>query len=290
MSRQAHNIRIGPAGWSYDDWKGVVYPVNMPKSLHGLTYLSRFFDTLEINTSFYHPPNDRNCESWIRKVESNPHFKFTLKLWQGFTHKRDTWPTNEETSAFLKGIDPFVKEDKLGAILIQFPWSFKRTIKNRQWLTRIIDTFSEYPMALEVRHSSWDHPDFYTSLNQYKVAFCNIDQPIFKDSLPPTEKVTSNIAYIRLHGRNKANWFRENASRNERYDYLYSQKELLVWIDRIERIRLEADEIYVITNNHYRGQAVVNAMELQEGMGLLELNVPRHLLDAYPRLERSLSR
>lgn len=278
-------IRIGTAGWSYEDWKGIVYPQGMPKTLHPLEYLCGFFDTIEVNSSFYRPPNPVHVKSWVKKVAANTGFQFTFKLWERFTHQRDTWPTDAEIALFTQGIAPAVDAGRLGAVLIQFPWSFKRTPENRQWLARELDTFSAYPLALEIRHASWNVPEVYAGLAERRVAFCNIDQPLFQNSLAPTEQVTARVGYVRLHGRNAADWFREDASRDERYNYLYSKNELEQWLRMIRRMRKLAEEIYVITNNHYEGQAVVNAFELRHDLEGTLQPVPECLLKTYPRLE-----
>lgn len=277
-------IRVGTAGWSYDDWKGIVYPPDMPRSLHPLEYLSGFFDTVEVNASFYRPPDPRHGESWLRKVAANPRFMFTFKLWERFTHQRDAWPSPAELRQFCDGIAPVMDAGKLGALLVQFPWSFKRTGENRQWLARVLDAFAEYPLALEIRHASWNRPEVYAGLAERKVAFCNIDQPLFADSLSPSAKVTARVGYVRLHGRNALDWFREDAGRDERYNYLYSRQELEQWLRMVQRMRKLAEEIYVITNNHYEGQAVVNAFELKRDLEDRPQRVPECLLKAYPRL------
>ena len=257
----------------------------MPRDLHPLTYLSEFFDTVEINSSFYRPPAPRNCASWVEKVTGNPRFKFAVKLWQRFSHERESEPTTDDVRAFCEGIEPLVSSGVLGAILVQFPWSFKRTRENRVWLANVIDMLSGYPLAVEVRHDSWDLPEVYEAFAERGVAFCNIDHPIFSGSLKPAARVTARLAYVRLHGRNRHDWFRKDATRDERYDYLYSEDELKPWLERIEQIRKQADEVYVITNNHYRGQAVVNAFEIQHALGARSaLAIPEHLIAIYPRL------
>lgn len=282
-------VRVGPAGWSYDDWKGIVYPDPMPSGTHALEWISECFDTVEINSSFYRPPKPKYCDTWIQKVERNPRFKFSVKLWQRFTHERESWPSTGEISEFKDSIAPLNEADKLGALLLQFPWSFKRTDTNRRWLARVIDAFQDYSLVLEVRHTSWDRAEVYTGLADRRVAFCNIDQPLFENSIEPSSHVTALIGYVRLHGRNHDNWFREDATRDDRYDYLYRPDELKPWIAKIESIREQAKEIYAITNNHYRGQAIVNAFDLQEGLGKRDFTIPKHLVDAYPQLKRLLN-
>jgi len=281
-------VRVGTAGWSYDDWKGIVYPKPAPKGFHPLEYLSRFFDTLELNVTFYRPVPAGNAKTWVQKVKGNPRFKFTAKMWQRFTHEREIEPAPDEVRQVREGMDLLLREGKLGAVLLQFPWSFKRTPENRVWLARQIETFHDYPLAIEVRHSSWNQPDVYEGLAERCVGFCNIDQPLFHQSLTPSAKVTSCVGYVRLHGRNWEDWFRDDAGRDERYDYLYSEEELKPWLEKIEQIRKQADEVYVITNNHYRGQAVVNAFDIQHGLGKTDFVLPQHLVDEYPGLKRLL--
>lgn len=278
-------VRVGPAGWSYEDWQGIVYPPGMGSRVHPVEFLAQFFDTIEINSTFYRPPAARTSASWAKKAAGNDRFKYTVKLWQRFTHERDEWPSEDEVTAFTSGIAPLAVEGRLGAVLVQFPWSFKRTPESREWLARVLDTFAEFPLALEVRHASWDEPRVYEELADRGVAFCNIDQPLFSKSIKPMAAVTSRVGYVRLHGRNAQDWFRAEAGRDERYNYLYSPEELQPWIEKIERVRSAADETYVITNNHYRGQAVVNALEIQHRLGKRPVEVPETLLEHYPRLE-----
>ncbi|MBI2435695.1 MAG: DUF72 domain-containing protein [Candidatus Hydrogenedentes bacterium] len=281
---RAENLRVGVAGWSYEDWKGVVYPTRMPRSLHPLTFLCQYLDVVEINSSFYSPPNPRFCESWVVKVATNPRFLFTAKLWQRFTHERDVWPGREETRLVKEGLAPLLASGKLGAVLVQFPWSFKNVPENQDWLARVLDTFQECPLSLEIRHASWNVPEVYEELAARQVAFCNIDQPLFSHSIKPSARVTAPVGYIRLHGRNHNDWFRESAGRDDRYNYLYSEEELKPWIDKIQRMKKVVNDLFIITNNHYRGQAVVNALEIQAAIGRTFAELPPQLVTAYPRL------
>lgn len=285
MAADTAVVRVGPAGWAYEDWQGIVYPPGMPRQLHPLEYLSRYFDTVEVNASYYRPFPPGNAVHWVSLLDENPGFKFTAKLYKAFTHERESWPGQPDIDAVRAGLDVLMDAQRFGALLVQFPWSFKRTVENRQWLARVVGTFSEYPLALEVRHVSWNCPEVFDELAQRGIAFCNIDQPLFSGSLGPTARVTGRLGYVRLHGRNAEDWFREDAGRDERYDYLYTHEELNGWLQKIERIRAMAAEVYAITNNHYRGQAVVNAFELQTGLGIQkEAPLPESLLETYPRL------
>ena len=279
-------VRVGPAGWSYRDWEGTVYPPDRPRSRHPLKLLCQYFDTVEINSTYYAPAQAKNAASWMDNVADNPEFWFSAKLWGRFTHDGYGGLSKGDVQAYCDGLRPLVEGDRLGAVLAQFPWSFRRTPKNRLWLARMLDAFECYPLAVEFRHASWDRPEVYDGLRKRNVAFCNIDQPLFQDSLAPTEAVTAPLAYVRLHGRNKRDWFRKDAGRDERYDYLYTEEELAPWLERVKRMREKAKEILVITNNHFQGQAVVNALELANGLNKDIPRLPESLVYTWPRLKK----
>ncbi len=279
-------IRIGPAGWSYKDWEGVVYPKKPGAKFDPLAYLARFFDTIEINSSFYRPPTASTTKSWAGRVVDNPNFTFTAKLHRVFTHERGQ-ATREDEKSFREGIEPLADSGKLGALLIQFPWSFKNTDEERAYLANLIKRFKDYPLVIEVRHASWNTDDTYEELENLEVGICNIDQPIFKKSVKPGALITSPVGYVRLHGRNYQNWFREKAPRDERYNYLYSLDELDPWIARIKEVAKQAKETYVITNNHFLGKAVVNALEIKSTLEEHRVPAPLPLFQKYPRLEDS---
>ncbi len=277
-------IRIGPAGWSYQDWEGIVYPPKKGSKFDPLAYLSEFFDTIELNNTFYRPPTPTMSKSWVRRVQANPRFKFTAKLYRNFTHTRDSLIEADE-GTFKNGLIPLVEAGRLGALLFQFSYSFHNTDENRAYVRELADRFKEYPLVLEIRHASWDRASAYRFLREIQVGFCNIDQPQVSYSIGPTKTVTSKIGYLRLHGRNVKEWFREDAGRDARYDYLYNEFELFEISERIRVIAKEAEEVYVITNNHYRGKAVSNALELKAKLGEKNLKMPEILLEHYPQLK-----
>ncbi len=276
-------IRIGPAGWSYPDWNGIVYPRGMPKSRHPLSLLSEWFDTVEVNSSFYRLPDPNHAVAWINQTSANPRFLFTVKLWQGFTHEKE-WPGDAAVRAYASGVLPFLDAGRLGAVLVQFPWSFRRTPETRKRLAQIVAAFRELPLAVEVRHRSWDVPEFYASLNDLGIAFCNIDQPVLHDCIAPSEKVTARFAYARLHGRNAEHWFRAESGRNDRYNYLYKGAELDEWVEKIRNMKKQVNDLFMITNNHYRGQAVVNAIEMQSALGILRQHPAPWMAEHYAQL------
>ncbi len=290
-----HDIRIGTAGWSYKDWEGIFYPSGMShRKQHPLEYLARFFDTTEINTSFYGPLKPEWAKLWCRKVAAvNKNFLFTAKLYRAFTHSpiavmeptsaATIRPTDEDEIRTREGLDAIASEGRLGALLIQFPVSFKNTSLNREYLDRLLRQFIEYPRVVEVRHSSWNDAETLAAFTQKDVGFCNIDQPVLGRSLAPTEHVTAAIGYVRLHGRNYEQWF-DSDNRNDRYNYLYNQRELAGWKERIERVAERAVTTYVITNNHFESKAGVNALELKAMISGKRVLAPPALIQKYPEL------
>lgn len=275
--RSANKIRVGPAGWSYTDWEKVVYPPHGSKFDH-LAYLSSFFDTIEINSPFYRIPPQTHAKSWVRRVSGNPDFKFTTKVFRGFTHE-DAKLAKEDITDFRNYLDPLAEAGRLGAILLQFPWSFKHSPESLDKLAALFKAFDDYPKALEVRHSTFQNQEFFDFLSEHDVAWVNVDQPLFDNSVKPDDTVTGPLAYVRFHGRNYEKWFAHKESW-ERYNYLYSEKELEPWVGRIETMAKNKDT-YVVTNNHFRGQAIVNAGELKESLGL-ENKLPPQLKEVYP--------
>jgi uncharacterized protein YecE (DUF72 family) len=276
---------VGTAGWSYKDWEKTVYPIKKPPGFHELRYLSQYIDFMEINSTFYRMPVFNFSLSWVKKVQQNPNFLFSIKLHQDFTHQGKN-PSQKQADEFKFGIEAITASNRLGAVLIQFPWSFYRSTKTIHYLEQLFKMFPGLPLALEVRHSSWDHPEFLKFLSEYKVAFCNIDQPVFRSSIKPTIYSTNpDFSYVRLHGRNYKNWFKKNAGRDERYDYLYSHEELSEWVTRIKNLAGKSKKTFVVTNNHYRGQALTNALQIKNKLTNKKLDVPKQLIENFPELK-----
>jgi uncharacterized protein YecE (DUF72 family) len=277
-------VYTGTAGWSYDDWEGIVYPARHGSGFHPLTYLARYMDMVEVNSTFYRPPSLAASLSWVKKVAAFPDFLFAVKLHQDFTHAKDG-ATAGAADVFKRGIEPIAAAGRLAALLIQFPWSFANTPDNVRYLTALFAMFAGYPMALEVRHSSWDAPEFFSLLRERGVVYCNIDQPVIGKSLKPSAIATTKaFSYVRLHGRNGKDWFRKGAGRDDRYNYLYAKDELGEWVDRIKQLSNGSDRIFVVTNNHYRGQALANALQIKNMVTGEKLEIPPELVRQYPVL------
>jgi len=283
-------IRIGPAGWSYKDWIGIAYPKKKPPHFHEATFLANYFDTIELNVTFYRPVLARTAKNWIERIAHNPNFVFTAKLWQEFTHNHQLNAENERI--FRPAIETLRDAGRLGALLAQFPWSFKNTKETNAYLDKLIRKFRDFPLVIEVRHSSWDKPEFYSWLAKRNIGFCNIDQPNIGHSLKPDERATSPVGYVRLHGRNYNEWFRERSDgemSEQRYNYLYSDEELDPWLERIRILEGNASAIYAILNNHPDAKALVNAFQIIHGLTGKKLDVPENMVERYPVLEKIAS-
>ena len=278
-------IYIGPAGWSYKDWEGIVYPAKKEKGFDQLKFLSHIFNVIEINSSFYRPPAIQATQSWTKRVEGNPDFTFTCKLWKQYTHNRENFPGNTEEILVKQGLDVLKNSDRLGALLIQFPWSFKNSPENLDWLKNILLLFKDYNPVVEVRHQSWNNKTFLDFLNEHNAAFANIDQPVIGSSIPLTSFSSQKLSYLRLHGRNTKNWFAKDATVVSRYDYLYDKNELSGMKKKIEDMMENSPKTYIIFNNHYRGQAVANSLSTMFLMDGKKSKVPGNLIETYPALK-----
>jgi uncharacterized protein YecE (DUF72 family) len=275
-------IRIGPAGWDYQDWQGVVYPPGV-QGTDRLTLLTQFFDVIEINVSFYRPISATLARRWVEAVAGSPDFRFTAKLFRGFTHERLTGPWQEE-AAVKSGLGALLESGRLGALLAQFPYSFHNTAENRRYLLTVRERLVDYPLAVEVRHRSWQQEAVRQFLADHQLAFCNIDQPQISYALGETDWVSGPVAYLRLHGRNRRNWFAKGEEAGARYDYLYTPQELDEQAVRARKLAAQAAQTYLIFNNHPRGQGVANALEMQERLTGRRPAVPEGLKQAFPRL------
>lgn len=274
-------IRVGPAGWDYKDWAGIAYPAPPLPAFDPLAWIASYFDTIEINSTFYGPPAAATAKKWVARVGENPDFTFTAKLWRRFTHERKEAFTRREVREACAGIGPLHTGGRLGALLLQFPWSFRRTDESRQWLDDVTESFAEFPLVIEVRHASWNVPAFYEELVERGIGFVNIDQPLFRQSIGPSARATSQVGYVRVHGRNYSDWFRKDAGVEARYDYLYPPEELEPWVRRTKEIAKVTRETFVITNNHYRAQALVNALMLESMLAKRKVDAPPSVVAKY---------
>ncbi len=269
-----------------------MYPRERPAGFHPLRLLSRLFDCVEINSSFYAIPSPRHAARWVDLIRDRPAFRFTAKVHQEFSHgqarPRSEW--RALASSFRAGLAPIVEAARLGVLLLQFPHSFRRTPDAVRRLAGIVPvlrevfTPEEAPIVVELRHRSWWAPDALAGLSNLGCSLAWIDLPAARDHPPPDHDPTGPIGYLRLHGRNAANWFRAGAGRDDRYDYLYGPEEVREQARRARSIAARTDETYVVTNNHFEGQAVANAIELRALLSGERQEAPPELIARYPRL------
>jgi uncharacterized protein YecE (DUF72 family) len=306
--------RIGTSGWSYPSgkgtWNGLFYPATRSKragtaEFDDLRFYAEHFDTVEVNTTFYGPPRAEISRGWAERTPRG--FDFSLKLHQKFTHPKmfreaalKSAPgsqgalldllaevTQADIDGFRSGIDPLAAAGKIGALLAQFPPSFKDSPQSRDYLAQLLRAFAEYPVAVELRHRSWSDAIGATLslLNAFGAAWVQIDEPKFRFSIRQNylPNVTS-FYYMRLHGRNAAQWWRHDKS-EDRYNYLYTADELREFSETAGAAKELVKKSYLYTNNHFSSKSVVNAVMLKAQLGQpIEGEYPEALVERYPEI------
>jgi len=281
MVALADNITCGVAGWSYPDWRGYVYDAGVKDQLR---FIAEHFNVVEINSTFYRPPEAGTAASWARRTEDLDDFYFTAKLNREVTHKGVVTP--DMTSAFQRGLAPLLEAGKLKHLLAQFRYDFADIPRARSHLENIANGFGSLAnLTLELRHNSWQAPaamDFLTSLD---VSVANLDYPTARDSFNLRHCSIGNHAYLRLHGRNYKAWF-SKSGRDETYNYLYGEDELKQIVERALAIAKNSKTLTLIANNHYQGKEAVNALQVRAMISGEKVRVPPALLKKYPELEK----
>ncbi|MFH1368003.1 MAG: DUF72 domain-containing protein [Elusimicrobiota bacterium] len=266
-------IRIGTSGFSFADWRGTAYPENLqPKE--ALEYYQREFgfDCVEINSTYYTLVSAKSFEGMEKKT--GPGFEFVVKGYRGITHDPfdsrlgDRKPSfdlaRQNMDKFIYSLQPLKDKGKLGAVLLQFPVFFTPAEQSKDYMFECREKFSGIPLVIEFRNEKWAKPDTFEFLKSNSISYCAVDEPKLPRLMPFMNEVTSSPAYLRLHGRNK-NWF--NAPASERYDYLYSGKELSEFLPEIKKMEKLSGKTYVFFNNCHAGSAVKNAMSLRQLLG-----------------------
>ena len=308
------DVHIGTSGWNYPSgqgtWNGLFYPATRSRragtrDFDELRFYAEHFDTVEVNTTFYGQPRAEVTAGWVNRTPQ--HFAFSLKLYQKFTHPkmfRDAalrsapgsegalldllaQVTRSDIDDFRAGIEPIVTAGKLGALLAQFPPSFKSTPASRDYLAQLLRLFGDYPVAVELRHWTWSDGfgDTLQLLNAFGSAWVQIDEPKFRFSI--RQNALPNVTgfyYMRLHGRNAAQWWRHE-HRDDRYNYLYSAGELREFSEIAGSARELVKKTYLYTNNHFAAKSVVNAVMLKAQLGEpIEGAYPSDLVERYPEI------
>lgn len=261
------SVYVGTSGYSYSDWVGPFYPVGLPHEAM-LAWYAREFPFVEINFTYYRLPTQRTFSSMLKKTP--PDFIFTVKAYQSLTHGRGD-SVGEDAGKFLHGLAPLVREGRLGAVLLQFPFSFHNTEENRRYLARLPELLGGVPLVVEFRNRGWAVPPVWELLHSLGLGYVCVDEPQLRGLMSRAIRCTAPVAYVRFHGRNAAKWWEHEAA-YERYDYLYGEDELKEWVPGLVHLAEQSQKLFVAFNNHYQAKAVVNARMLRrllEEVGLL---------------------
>jgi uncharacterized protein YecE (DUF72 family) len=256
-------VFIGTSGFSYDDWKGVFYPPEMTGK-DFLKFYADHYNAVELNFSYYRMPEAGQAKQMLAK--SGESLEFVIKAHKEMTHEISERSLGEVVPLFLKGISPFIRAERLGGILLQFPQSFHYETKGRIYLKSLIERLSSCPLFVEFRQKTWLKDSVYKTLHDLGVGLVCVDEPPLPSLIPPMAIYTSDAGYIRFHGRNMKNWYGTNA--RERYDYLYSEVELREWVPKITALSEKTKKLFIFFNNHAKAQAVTNAKMLVNLLGL----------------------
>jgi len=292
----APDLRIGTSGWSYPSgrgtWNGIFYPPSRgrAKGFDELTFYAEHFNTVEVNSTFYGQPRADVSRAWAQRTGRD--FEFSIKLYQKFTHpkmfketftrgvpgngkKEDALldalarPNQSDLDAFRAGIDPLASAGKLGALLAQFPPSFKYSLASRDYLQWLLQAFRDYRLAVELRHSSWSDAmaDTLSLLNPAGAAWVQIDEPKFRFSIK--QNFLPNVDgmyYMRLHGRNAKQWWSHEKA-EDRYNYLYTDSEVSEFVETVNAASQLVKKLYLYTNNHFSAKSVANATMIKKQLG-----------------------
>jgi uncharacterized protein YecE (DUF72 family) len=313
-------IRIGTSGWNYPSgkgkWTGVFYPPARRRSreFDELSFYAEHFNTVEVNSTFYGQPRAEVSRGWVDRTPAA--FEFSVKLYQKFTHPRMfeertvkglpedargdseairalVQPNAADIDEFRRGIEPLAARGKLGALLAQFPASFKDTQPSRDYLAALLRTFHDYHMAVELRHRSWSDRfgDTLSLLNAFGAAWVQIDEPKFRFSIRQNHLPNvQGFYYMRLHGRNADKWWRHETA-DERYDYLYSSEELKEFSETAAAARRLVKKLYLYTNNHFSAKSIANAVTIKQQLGEpIDGEYTPEFIERFPELQTTVRR
>jgi len=254
-------IKIGTSGYSYNDWKGVVYPSSLDKK-HFLKHYSSYFKLTEINFTYYRLPTPGIFEGILKKVPED--FEFVVKLSGELTHERDK--AKSAVKQFRAGIKPMVESGQLVTTLAQFPYSFKPNQENYDHLKFLRDELNDVRINVEFRNEYWIKEETFEFLSNNDLGYVCVDAPDLPRLVPPIVKATTELGYIRFHGRRKEHWWNP-PDPHMRYDYLYDEEELEEWVDKTEELEKYTDDMVILFNNHYQGKSAKNAKTFSSLLG-----------------------
>ncbi|MFW6172299.1 MAG: DUF72 domain-containing protein [Elusimicrobiota bacterium] len=240
MSNNKKRYFIGTSGFQYGHWKDNFYPSDVPKR-KWFEYYRNYFDTVELNTTFYHLPKQKTVESWSDRAGKN--FVFALKASRYITHVKRLKDPKDPLKNFFDAVEPV--KGKTGPVLFQLPGRAKKNFKR---LENFLDALDGYNVSkvFELRNPTWWDEEVYDLLNKHNVCLCWYSMP---DNNPP-EVLTADFLYIRMHGAESL------------YQSSYSDKELEKLAKKIYKVNVS--KVFVYFNNDNKGYAVKNALKLKE--------------------------
>lgn len=283
-------ILIGTASWTDKSLLGSGwYPKGVDSAEERLRFYATHFPLVEVDSTYYFPPSEKNSELWVERTPKD--FTFNIKAFSLLTQhptkaealykdldrpadKRNVYPKDldpkvidEVWERFLSALEPLHKAGKLGVILFQYPPWFTIARKNKDYVLECAKRAAPIPIAVEFRNKTWmtedNREEALDFLEGHGLPYVCVDMPQgFKSSIPPVVVATADVAMIRFHGHNDAEW--ESGSVQKRFKYLYSEKELKEWAPKVEQLASDAKETHVLMNNCYRSYAQQNAKELAE--------------------------
>lgn len=251
------NVRVGTCGYSYDEWKSVFYPADLPNH-EMLRYYSLVFSFVELDSTWYRMPSPGQLERMALMTPSN--FRISIKVHRSLTHEIDEhWQSH--ASEFRDALAALAATGRLGCVLVQLPYRFSYTLENRKYLANLLATFADFPLVVEFRNSAWYQERVFASLHDRNASLVTIDRPDLPGLPPESVIITSDICYYRLHGRNADLWWSGDAT--TRYEYCYSNAEIKDRVRLVRAMSRQAKIVFVAFNNHARGNAPLNAAKFQ---------------------------
>lgn len=273
-------LHIGLAGWNRPDWLGTAFRSTLQRGFHPIAAIARYADSAEIDQTFHEPLKPEIAGLYLKKSSDNPKFQFTALLGRRFTHDRTLEPA--DVAAWKAGYFPLLHARRLGAVVMQFPWAFRFSAENREWLIELRRAFHEFPLVAELRHESWLRDEAVGTLIDYRVGLVSVDQPSYFRAMPPAAILTSGVAVVRMHGRATPEAFQSFDAGVAAKPYLYSLEEMEEWLPRIKRLASYATRTIVTMANASQARSMVNALQLREMLGERPLLAPAELIRAFP--------
>ncbi|MDR0290340.1 MAG: DUF72 domain-containing protein [Treponema sp.] len=251
------DLLIGTSGYDYKEWKGLFYPEKLAHARF-LEYYASQFNSLELNGTYYRMPTQEQMRKMY--IRSNGQLMFTVKAFQDLTHAAEKSHFQPMVAEFKKALEPLLAEHKLLCALFQFPQSFHYEKEERIYLDKLLNEVRDIPVVVEMRNAKWQNDQVYNALRQRRVGWAITDNPKLNELLKLDYVSTSDIAYMRFHGRNAKMWY--DGDNVSRYDYMYSDEELEEFVEPVKYLLQHVNIVQLFFNNHAKSQATINARKI----------------------------